>query len=73
MLKDRVSEFALVKFKMTEYTQYKILEYETRVVLVFNVKTVLSMEERSEQSYCRGTSTQNRLKNRVCKTTSPFC
>lgn len=51
MLKDRVSEFALVKFKMTEYTQYKIPEYERRVVLVFKVKTFLSMEERLEGSF----------------------
>lgn len=47
MQREHVSQFALVKFRMTEHIQYKT-EYGRRTVLNFSMKTSVYRKERKK-------------------------
>lgn len=52
---------------MPEYTQFKKpkqTEYRRRAVLIFNIKSFLSTEERKKQSFCRATLNWKKLRNK---------
>lgn len=71
MLRDHVSEFALIKFRMTEYTQYKSRIWK-KGCFDFQNKNSSVYRREKEMKFFRGTPNWNRLNNKVYRIRSPF-